>query len=188
MFDRKLKILAIAGSVRKGSFNRALLETTKTIDPSRYEVEIYDGLARLPIFSQDLERENIPLQATELDSIVRNADAVLIATPEYNGSIPGGLKNLLDWGSRPYAHGAFKGMPTAVIGASPGRYGAARSVEMTTNILSAIGAVVLNRKLTVGGVVDRLGSDGQLTDETLKLSLGGILAGLGDLVRNSVAA
>ncbi len=183
-----LKILAIPGSVRASSLNRGLLVAAKNVDPSEFEIEIYEGLAELPIFSQDLEGENTPAQASELDSALRNADAVLIATPEYNGSIPGGLKNLLDWGSRPVGKGAFQGKPTAIIGASPGQYGAARSVEMTTKILGALGATVLGQNLTVGGAMDRFDSNGTLLDEMVKRSLGEILTGLGDLARKAVAA
>ena len=135
-----LKILAVPGSVRASSFNRGLLVAARNIDPSEIEIEIYEGLGELPIFSQDLEGENMPARASELDRALRNADAVLIATPEYTGSIPGGLKNLLDWAARPFGNGAFQGKPTAIIGASPGQYGAARSVEMTKNILGALGA------------------------------------------------
>ena len=188
MSDENLKILAIPGSVRAASFNRGLLVAARELDLPGFEIEIYDGIADLPIFSQDLEGENRPARAIELDTAVREADAVLIATPEYSGAIPGGLKNLLDWGSRPPGNGAFMGKPTAVIGASPGQYGAARSVEMTTKILGALGAVVLERNLTVGRAMDRFDSDGTLTDEMVKRSLQDILTGLGDLARQTVAA
>lgn len=188
MIRNPLKILAVPGSVRANSFNRALLVAAKNIDPSEFEIEIYEGLAELPIFSQDLEGENIPAQASELDRALRNADAVLIATPEYNGAIPGGLKNLLDWGSRPVGKGAFQGRPTAIIGTSPSPYGAARSVEMTAQILGALGATVLERKLTVGGAMDRFDSNGTLSDEMVKRSLEDVLTGLSELARQEVAA
>ena len=188
MSDKKLKVLAIPGSVRAASFNRGLLVAAKDLDLPGFEIEIYDGIGELPIFSQELEGVNRPTLATELDTAVREADAVLIATPEYSGSIPGGLKNLLDWGSRPPGNGAFRGKPTAIIGASPGQYGAARSVEMTTKILGALGAIVLERNLTVGRAMERFDSDGALSDETVKRSLEEVLAGLGDLARQAVAA
>jgi len=188
MTDKKLKILAIPGSVRAASFNRGLLVAARDLDLPGFEIEIYDGIGDLPIFSQELEGENRPARATELDTAVREADAVLIATPEYSGSIPGGLKNLLDWGSRPSGNGAFMGKPTAIIGASPGQYGAARSVEMTAKILAALGAVVLERNLTVGRAMDRFDSDGTLSDEMVRRSLEDILAGLGDLARETLAA
>ena len=183
-----LKILAVPGSVRASSFNRGLLVAARNIDPSEIEIEIFEGLGELPIFSQDLEGENMPARASELDRALRNADAVLIATPEYTGSIPGGLKNLLDWASRPVGNGAFQGKPTAIIGASPGQYGAARSVEMTTKIVGALGANVLERNLTVGRAMDRFDSDGTLSDEMVKRSLEDVLTGLSDLARRAVAA
>ena len=188
MTDKKLKILAIPGSVRAASFNRGLLVAARDLDLPGFEIEIYDGIGDLPIFSQELEGENRPARATELDTAVREADAVLIATPEYSGSIPGGLKNLLDWGSRPSGNGAFMGKPTAIIGASPGQYGAARSVEMTAKILAALGAVVLEQNLTVDRAMDRFDSDGTLSDEMVRRSLEDILAGLGDLARETLAA
>ena len=188
MSDNKLKILAIPGSVRAASFNRGLLVAARDTDLPGFEIEIYDGIGDLPIFSQELEGENRPTLATELDTAVREADAVLISTPEYSGSIPGGLKNLLDWGSRPPGNGAFMGKPTAIIGASPGQYGAARSVEMTTKILAALGAIVLEQNLTVGRAMERFGPDGTLSDEMVRRSLEDVLTGLGDLARQAVAA
>ena len=183
-----LKILAVPGSVRASSFNRGLLVAARNIDSSEFEIEIYEGLAELPIFSQDLEGENTPARASELDTALRNADAVLIATPEYSGSIPGGLKNLLDWGSRPFGNGAFQGKPTAIIGTSPGQYGAARSVEMTKNIVRGLGATVLERDLTVGSAMERFNSDGTLSDVIVKQALEDVLADLTDLARQAVAA
>ena len=183
-----LKILAVPGSVRASSFNRGLLVAARNIGQSEIEIEIYEGLGELPIFSQDLEGENMPARASELDRALRNADAVLIATPEYTGSIPGGLKNLLDWAARPFGNGAFQGKPTAIIGASPGQYGAARSVEMTTKIVGALGANVLERNLTVSRAMDRFDSDGTLSDEMVKRSLEDVLTGLSDLARRPVTA
>ncbi|MGY8881082.1 MAG: NADPH-dependent FMN reductase, partial [Dehalococcoidia bacterium] len=114
MTDPKLKILTISGSVRKDSVNSDLLRTARKISTDKFEFNSYENLANLPIFSQDLEGENIPDAAFELGKAVLETDAVLISTPEYNGSIPGGLKNLLDWGSRPYGQGAFNGKVVAV--------------------------------------------------------------------------
>ncbi len=178
MTDQKLRILTISGSVRKGSVNSALLETARNISTDKFEFNNYEDLAELPIFSQDLEGENIPDVAFELGKAVLEADAVLISTPEYNGAIPGGLKNLLDWGSRPWGQGAFSGKVVAVIGASPSQYGASRAVEMTTNILEAMSAHVINRKLTVGNAPERVSSDGEIVDEMVSKSLSDVLDGL----------
>ncbi len=178
MTDQKLKILTISGSRRVGSVNSALLETARKISSDKFDFVSYEDLAALPIFNQDLEGENIPDVAFELGKAITEADAVLIATPEYNGAIPGGLKNLLDWGSRPWGQGAFNGKVVAVIGASPSEYGASRAVEMTSNILEAMSAVVINRKLTVGNAPDRVGNDGEIVDEMVAKSLSDVLDGL----------
>ena len=178
MTDPKLKILTISGSVRKDSVNSNLLRTARKISTDKFEFNSYENLANLPIFSQDLEGENIPDAAFELGKAVLETDAVLISTPEYNGSIPGGLKNLLDWGSRPYGQGAFNGKVVAVVGASPSLYGASRAVEMTSNILEAMSAHVINRKLTLGNAPHRVSSDGEVIDEMVAKSLSDVLDGL----------
>jgi len=188
MAIEKLRILAISGSVRSGSFNRGLLQAAKALDLPDVEIEIYDGIAELPIFSEELEGANRPAAAIELDEAVRNADAVLIATPEYNGSLPGGLKNLLDWGSRPYANGAFIKKPTAVIGASAGQYGAARAVKATAEIVTHMGASVLDGHLTVGGAHGKFDSNGTLQDEMTLKSIEEIVVRLGEHARVGVTA
>ena len=184
MSDRKLKVLAISGSVRSDSVNTALLETLKNVSSDNFIVEIYEHLAELPIFNQDLEGENIPDFVAELGRSVSEADAVLISTPKYNGAIPGGLKNLLDWGSRPWGKGAFSGKPVAVIGASPSEYGASRAVAMTYTILEAMSATVINRKLTVGNAPDRVAVGGEIIDEMVAKSLSDVLEGLEIAVEN----
>ncbi len=187
MTNQKVKILAISGSLRSGSINRALLEAAGDVVSDEFDIEIYDGVESLPFFNEDLEGENLPDSAAVLDKAIRAADAVLISTPEYNGAIPGGLKNLLDWGSRPAGSSAFGGKPTAVIGASPGQFGAARSVGMTTSIVEAIGAVTIGRKFTLGGAFERFDSNGELTDEMARKSLEDILEGLASAVHNPVS-
>ncbi|MBN4064942.1 NAD(P)H-dependent oxidoreductase [Dehalococcoides mccartyi] len=185
MSDHKLRILAISGSVRKDSVNRALLETAKKLSSSKFEIDIYEDLAELPIFSQDAEGDSIPDIASELGKAILRADAVLISTPEYNGAIPGGLKNLLDWGSRPFGQGAFSGKTVAVIGASPSPYGASQAVEMTTKILEAMSAVVINRKLNVSNAPERVSIDGEIVDEMVAKSLSDILVGIEIAVESS---
>ena len=184
MSDRKLKVLAISGSVRSDSVNTALLETLKNVSSDNFIVEIYEHLAELPIFNQDLEGENIPDFVAELGRSVSEADAVLISTPEYNGAIPGGLKNLLDWGSRPWGKGAVSGKPVAVIGARPSEYGASRAVARTCTILEAMSATVINRKLTVGNAPDRVAVGGEIIDEMVAKSLSDVLEGLEIAVEN----
>jgi chromate reductase len=121
----KLSILGFAGSLRQGSYNRALLRAAQEMVPSEARLEIFD-LAGIPFFNQDLE--NQPLErVNEFKASIRAADALLIATPEYNYSMPGVLKNALDSASRPYGDNALDGKPVAILGASIGMLGTARA-------------------------------------------------------------
>jgi len=122
---QKLKILGIAGSLRKESYNRSLLQVATEVIPSNCTIEIFD-LAGIPLYNQDIE-VNLPAAVVELKKKVRAADAILIATPEYNYSIPGVLKNALDWGSRPYGDSCWDNKPVAIMGASAGLQGTSRA-------------------------------------------------------------
>jgi len=113
-----IKILAFAGSLRKDSYNKALIATAKELAPENAEIEIFD-LAQIPLYNQDLEQE-MPNSVKEFKRKIKEADALLIATPEYNRSIPGVLKNAIDWASRPSADNSFNDKPVAVFGATGG--------------------------------------------------------------------
>jgi len=113
-----IKILAFAGSLRKDSYNKALIATAKELTPENAEIEIFD-LAQIPLYNQDLEQE-MPNSVKEFKRKIKEADALLIATPEYNRSIPGVLKNAIDWASRPSADNSFNDKPVAVFGATGG--------------------------------------------------------------------
>ena len=168
-----MQILAIAGSLRSGSVNAQLLQLAAETVPGGVELAVWKGLREIPPFDQDTEE--IPSVAVAgLRSAVAGADAVLIATPEYNGSIPGTLKNALDWGSRPGATNAFRGKPVAVIGASPGAFGGVWAHEETRKILGIMGARVVGAGFSLGKAQERLAAPdeelfGQLRDvvETL---------------------
>src|SRR5512136_2794919 len=123
--DKKIYILGFAGSLRKQSYNRALLSTANEMVPDDATLEIFD-LEGIPPFNQDLENEP-PEKVKDFKARIRAADAILIVTPEYNYSIPGVLKNAIDWASRPYGDNAFEGKPAAVMGASIGMLGTARA-------------------------------------------------------------
>lgn len=125
VMEKKVKILGFVGSLRKGSFNRALMRTAIELAPEGAELEVFD-LEGIPPFNQDLENQP-PQQVKEFKAKIRNADALLIASPEYNYSIPGVLKNAIDWASRPHGYNAFEGKPVAVMSASIGRLGGARA-------------------------------------------------------------
>ena len=125
MLDKKIKILGFAGSLRKDSYNKMALNAATKLVPDNAEIEIFD-LEGVPPFNQDLEQD-IPKKVKEFKTKIREADAILIATPEYNYSIPGILKNAIDWASRPYGDNAFDSKPVAIMGASIGTLGTARA-------------------------------------------------------------
>ena len=121
----KLKILGFAGSLRVGSYNKALLRATIDLLPEDVNLEIFE-IDGIPLYNQDIEID-MPIKVREFKSKIRAADAILIATPEYNYSVPGVLKNAIDWATRPYGDNAFDGKPVAIISASVGMLGGARA-------------------------------------------------------------
>ena len=145
MKERRIRILAIPGSLRKASYNRALLVAAKREAPEAIEVEVYEDGLRIPLFNQDSEGDLTPQVVLELRERIRSADAVLIAAPEYNSSITGVLKNLIDWASRPYGESSFTDKPVSVVGASPTRFGAERSQETTITVLKSARARIVGR-------------------------------------------
>ncbi len=150
-----MQILGIAGSLREDSVNRALLRLATESLPDGVELAVWEGLRDIPPYDEDTEGE-ASLPVAGFRSAVLKADAVLISTPEYNGSIPGTLKNALDWGSRPTATNAFRGKPVAVIGASPGAFGGVWAHAETRKVLGIMGARVVDAELSLGKAPDRL--------------------------------
>jgi chromate reductase, NAD(P)H dehydrogenase (quinone) len=178
-----MRILGIAGSLRRGSHNRRLLRAAGDALPPGAVLVEWDGLAGLPAFDEDLETTPPePVQAF-LDA-VEEADALLIATPEYNASLPGALKNALDWASRPFPDNVLKDKPAAVIGASTGLFGAVWAQAEVRKTLKASGAHVLEDELPVGMADGAFTDDGALADPELTARLGDLLS---DLVREVAA-
>ena len=173
-----MRVLGISGSLREGSHNTALLRAAGEVAPEGVAVELYDGLESLPHYNQDRDTEVPPAEVTELRRLIERADAVLIATPEYNGSIPGALKNALDWASRPRGNAALLNKPVAVIGASISDYGAMWAQDHLRRALGIAGARVLDVELPVGRVTERLDERGELVDAETRDSLQTIMAGL----------
>lgn len=151
-----MKILGISGSLRRDSHNTQLLRAAAELLPSGVELEIYEELRDIPPFDEDSEHD--PPQAVgALKQAIAGADAVLISTPEYNHSIPGVLKNALDWVSRPMAENPMMGKHALVIGASTGMFGAVWAQAETRKVLGALGARVLDEELPVAKAPDGLG-------------------------------
>jgi len=174
-----MRILAISGSLRRGSYSSGLLRAAQELAPGGAEVELYDGLAEVPAFNEDLEGEP-PRAVQALRERIASADGLLIATPEYNGSVPGVLKNALDWASRPHGEAPLVGNPVAVIGSSPSPFGAAWAQEHLRRALALSGSLVLERELKVGRVDGRF-KDGELTDVGTREELSALLAELLEL-------
>ncbi len=165
MREQRIRVLAIPGSLRRASYNRKLLEATKKAAQGAVEVEIYENGLEIPLFNADSEGELTPEPVLDLRSRIRSADAVLIASPEYNASITGVLKNMIDWASRPYGQSAFEGKPVSVVGASPSRFGALRSQETALVVLGSAGARVVGGPHPVERVFARVDQDGRIGDE-----------------------
>jgi chromate reductase len=159
-----LRILGISGSLRRGSHNTNLLRAAAESLPSGVELDVYDGLRELPPYDPDLDLDPAHPAVAKLREAIETADGVLIATPEYNGSIPGLLKNALDWASRPFPENALRGKPVAVIGASTGLFGAVWAQAEVRKVLEIIGADVIDRELPVGQADTAFHDDGQLVE------------------------
>jgi chromate reductase len=154
-----MRILGLSGSLRRDSHNTRLLTGARTLLPSGVELVVFDQLAAIPPYNEDHESETPPAVAA-LKAAIAGADAVLVATPEYNASIPGVLKNALDWVSRPVADTPLRGKPAAVVGASTGLFGAVWAQAEARKVLATIGARVVDRELPIGQADEALGADG----------------------------
>jgi chromate reductase len=162
-----MRILGISGSLRESSHNTALLRAAAELLPPGVELEVFDGLGDVPLYNEDIDGENAPESVVKLREAIAGADALLFATPEYNGTIPGGLKNAIDWASRPARAGALWGKTAAVTGASTGAYGALWAQTDLRKALGVAGARVLGTDCPVARVHEQLDADGQLLDATL---------------------
>ena len=174
-----MKILGISGSLRRDSHNTGLLRAAAKALPPGVELELYDGLRELPPYDADLDLEPAEPAVAGLRRAIGEADGVLIATPEFNGSLPGGLKNALDWASRPFPENALRGKPVAVIGASTGLFGAAWAQAEARKVLGVIGADVIDGELPIGQAESAFGEDGELLDSDQRAVLAdlvGVLA------------
>ena len=165
--SNQVRILGIAGSLRSQSFNRAALRAAIGLVPAGAILETF-ALDGLPGFNQD-EEQNPPAKVTELKNKIRATDAVLIVTPEYNYSIPGVLKNAIDWALRPYGDSAWNGKPAAIMGASVGAIGTARAQYHLRQMMVFLNMYPINQpEVMIGNASERFDAEGNLTDETTK--------------------
>ena len=183
-----MRVLGISGSLRRDSYNSGLLRAAADVLPSGVELEVFDGLKAIPPYDADDDVDVAPAPVRALRQAMAGADAVLIATPEYNASVPGVLKNALDWASRPHATNPLRGKPAAVIGASTGMFGAVWAQSDARKILSTIGARVVDRELPVPEADERFDSDGTLRDPEVEAQLSELLADLAEAVEAREAA
>jgi len=175
--DKKLSILGFAGSLRKNSFNKALLRAALELAPPDVKLELFD-LEGIPPFNQDLEGQP-PERVKEFKAKIRAADAILIATPEYNYSIPGVLKNAIDWASRPYGDNAFDGKPVALMGASIGVLGTARAQYHLRQCFVFLNMYPLTRpEVMVPFAHDKIDQAGRVTDSKTREAIKELLESL----------
>jgi chromate reductase len=179
-----LRVLAIPGSLRRASVNRALLVAAGEEAPTGIEVAVWDDLEAIPHFNEDKEGERTPPAVLEFRRQIDEADALLISTPEYNSSIPGVLKNALDWASRPYGVSELVGKPVAVVGASASPFGATWAQAELRKVLTASGGRVLEEGLSFAKAPERLDADGRVADPALRSELATLLDRLADAVRS----
>ncbi len=184
-----MRILGISGSLRRGSHNSELLRAAAEALPPGVELDFYDGLKSIPPYDVDDDVEPAPAAVQELRDAIASADAVLFATPEYNASIPGVLKNALDWASRPFPFNSLRGKPVAVIGASTGMFGGVWAQAELRKVLGAIGARVLDRDLAVARAESAFHENGRFHDDQHHATLEQIVAELmTEVERDRIAA
>ena len=172
-----VRILGIAGSLRKASFNRAALRAAQELVPADATLATFE-LDGIPPFNQDVER-SLPAPVAELKARIRAADAILIVTPEYNFSVPGVLKNAIDWASRPYGDNAWEGKPVAVMGASVGALGTARAQYHLRQMFVFLNMYPVNKpEVMISSAAQRFDDQGRLVDETSRTLVAQLLQAL----------
>jgi len=181
-----MRILTLSGSLRSDSLNSQLLRSAAPLLPPEATLVRCDDVGALPLFDQDIEVEPLPGAVQRFQHAIADADAVLIATPEYNGSLSGVLKNALDWASRPGGDAVLAGVPVAVVGASPSRFGAAWAQADTRRIVDRIGGRVVPLELPVAHADRAFDADGNLRDSDLRDRYAELLAALHDLAAGAL--
>ena len=166
-----MRVLGISGSLRTASHNTKLLRAAGRLLPDDVGFVVWEELRHVPPYDEDDDNDPAPAAVADLREAVTTADAVVFATPEYNSSVPGQLKNALDWASRPIATNVFRNKPVAVIGASTGMFGAVWAQAELRKVLAAMGARVVDGDLPVGQAHTRFDDDGDLADDDIREQL-----------------
>jgi chromate reductase, NAD(P)H dehydrogenase (quinone) len=182
-----MKILGLIGSLRRDSYNAMLMRAAGELLPPGVELVIFDELREIPAYDEDLESDPAPRAVTALKEAIAEADGILIATPEYNGSVPGFLKNALDWVSRPFEGNPLRNKPAAVMGASTGMFGAVWAQAELRKVLGLIGARAIDRDTPIGLATMRFGAAGELTDDDAREAVGETLVALVESIREREA-
>ena len=181
-----MRVLGVSGSLRQASHNRKLLRAAAALLPPEAQFVEYDGLKGIPPFDED-DEASPPDAVLQWRSAIADADAILFATPEYNSSIPGQLKNAIDWASRPFKDTVLRNKPVAVIGASTSMFGAVWAQAELRKALGAAGARVVDRELPVAGADEAFDETGRIVERDLTLELEGIIAELLEQARQHAA-
>jgi chromate reductase len=176
-----MRVLAISGSLRDDSNNSALLRALREEAPEGVEVDIWQGLKTIPPYDADDDIVPGPEAVEAFRELVRDSDGIFFATPEYNSSVPGALKNALDWASRPLATNAFRNKPVTVVSSSAGAFGGVWAGAELRKVLGAMGARVTDAELAVGHAAEKFADDGTLADDDVR-------QGLRDALQTLVAA
>jgi chromate reductase, NAD(P)H dehydrogenase (quinone) len=181
MNRKRINVIALSGSLRKASTNTALLRAAQEVAPEGMALDIV-GLGDLPFYNEDVEKDGMPPSVVALSEKIRRADAVLLATPEYNFSVSGVLKNALDWLSRPAGASSLAGKPAAIVGAGAG-LGTARAQAHLRQVCQALDMLTLNKpEVLVTQTWTRFDTQGRLTDAQTREVLTGFMARFGDWI------
>jgi len=184
-----MRILGVAGSLRAGSFNRALLRAAVEVAPDGLDIVVFDGLGAIPPYNADVEAKGDPEPVAAFKTAIRDADALLIATPEYNYGVPGVLKNAIDWASRPPGKSVLNGKPAALMGATPGGTGTARAqLALRQSFVFTDTRALLRPEVLVTRAHEKVDATGRLTDERTRRSIRELLEALVDWVPRTRAA
>ncbi len=179
---QQIKILGFAGSLRQGSYNKALLRAAKELAPSALDIDIFD-LADIPLYNADVEAQGDPERVTEFKEAINTADGLLIATPEYNHGVPAVTKNAIDWASRPAKDASLNEKPVGILGASPGMTGSARGQSQLRQAFEFTNSYCMPQpEILVYRAHQKFDDDGNLTDEATRKYLGKYMEALQDWV------